>query len=609
MKKIPGFLLITFFFVFNNELQSLYAQKQIIDSLLNCLEKAPDDTFKVETLNRLSSAYLKVNIERAKEFALNSLHYAKKINYKKGIVDSYKHLGAANMYRGNYDEAIKSYLDSYKMAKESNNMEEIANGLSNIGNIYYYKGNYEKAIEYYQKSLKIKECCANDADVSRNLLYIGAVYEVQSNYARAIEYFQKALKIMERHNDQMSVSICLNNIGTVYQFQANYPEAIRYYLEALKISKKHGDKKGMATRLNNIGEIFYCQNKYTKAMEYLHKSLRISEEIGYRASSSLSLNNIGKTYTEEGYFDKAFEFYQKSLKLSNEIGSKISTIESINLLGKLFLKQQEYRRTLKYFQDALIANVPGFIDSIIYKNPKKLNALSKSNLLETLNLKAKTFFLLYCQKSLVNDIETSLGTYDLAFKLINELRNDYSHESTQLLLSENMKDYFVDALNAAITCNHIKSSQKSNEKVFEYLEKSKGSAQNAYFNNLHLMQQANISDSILEKEKDIAINRRFYETAIQKAKAQKDGYDTLLVHDYQDKLFNYSRKYDSLIDIFKNEYPDYYKLKYEQNVASIEGVQNQLDKSSALINYFVADTSLFIAVVNKDSLVYKVTQV
>ncbi len=212
------------------------------------------------------------------------------------------------------------------------------------------------------------------------------------------------------------------------------------------------------------------------------------------------------------------------------------------------------------------------------------------------------------KKKTVENIKASISTYKLVFKLINEMRNDYSHESTKLLLSENTKNYYADAIITALNYNKVIPEQQNDEKSFEYLEKSKSSTLSAYLNDSKMKHSFNIADNLLKKEKEIAINRRFYETSIQKLKSKREGYDTILLNNYQDKLFNYSRQYDSLIITLRNEYPDYYKLKYEQKLADIDDIQKQLDMSSALINYFVADTSLFISVITKDQFAFKIVK-
>ncbi len=727
MKKTLLIVLIIFKVALFSNLQQVSAQnKQIVDSLLNCLEKTTVDTIKVDILNELSKKYLRNNPKKAETYAIRAINHGKKSGYKKGVALSYKTISTAYYYKSNFEKTIEFSHKSLEIYKEINDKSGISKCLNNIGNGYSYMGNYGKAIEFYQKSIHVKNEIGDKKGITASINSIGRIFYYRGNYDKAIEYFKKALKISKELDDKRKISIylnsigainlikynydkaieyykkslnirmeikdkrgitlCLNNIGSVYLSCSNYDKAIKYYLKSLKLTKELGDGIVVSTVLKNIGHVNYIQGNYTRAIEYYQKSLKINKENGnkrqisiclknigainhkqcnyeiaieyYRKSLkiseeleekseisgglnnigvlymdrgnnakageyfnkalrisneieekngiSIALNNIGKIYENQDNLNKAIKYYQKSLQIIIEIGDKINIIHFFNSLGDTYLKQKEYNKAIEYYQKALITNFADFNDSIIYHNPKQLNALSKPLLLDTFNQKARVLYLLFNKGKIMKDIEVSISTYEQVFKLINEMRNDYNHESTKLLLSEKTKKYFTDALLAAIEFNKVKFDYEKSGKAFKNIEKSKSATLGSYLNSLRIKESMNIENTLMDKERDIAINRRFYNTEIQKLKAKKDGYDTLLVEDYQDKLFNYSRQYDTLMITLKEEYPDYYELKYQQNVAKVEDIQKQLSNKGALLNYFVGDTTLFIATITKDTLVYKV---
>ncbi|NJO90492.1 MAG: tetratricopeptide repeat protein, partial [Chloroflexia bacterium] len=307
-------------------------------------------------------------------------------------------------------------------------------------------------------------------------------------------------------------------------------------------------------------------------------------------------------------YKSAEEFVHKSIEIDKKYYSEKNSglaNDYINM-AMILSEKKEFKMALYYYQRAIIANLPDFNDTIVYHNPIKLNGMSRKYLCDALFGKAKASFHVFKESnSAPKQIDFSISTYDLLYQLINEMCNDYNHENTRLVLSEMTKDYFEGALMASMSYDSIKSNDKIPEKTLEYFEKSKSATLNAFLNDLRVKSYLGIADSLIEREKEIAINRRYYETKIQQAKAEKDGYDTLLVQEYQDELFNYSRRYDSLLVVLKDNYPEYYQLKYQQNVATLEQISQQLDNKSALINYFVADTSLFILAVSKNSQVCK----
>ncbi len=544
------------------------------------------------------------NYSKAIENFEKALKISKERRDKRRISSCLHNIGITYNYLGDYVEALEYYQESIKMMKELGDKKEISNVLNSIGLIHFYMSNYEKALEYYEKALKISKDYGDKRVIVSCLHNIGTIYHNQGNNDVATEYYQKTLNILTELGDKRRISKCLLNIGTIHENESNYNRAIDFFQRSMKISKELSSRDITSDCSSAIGLVYYSQGKYKRAIEYLSKSLKIDNEIEDKKGISYSLNNLGNIYMDQGKFDLAIKFFQNSLKIKKEIKDKSAIVYCLNSLSETYLRMHNYNKALLYCQQALIANFSGFNDTIVCHNPNELKALSKPYLLETLNQKAKTLYLQYQKEKTLKDIEVSIYTYGLAFRLINQMRNDYSSENTKLLLSKNTKNQFADALLASI--EHNKSGEDKIDKVFEFLEKSKSATLGSYLSILRIKESMNIEDTLMEKEKDIAIYRRFYDTNIQKIKAQEKGYDTTLLQEYQDKLFNYSRQSDTLMATLKEKHPDYYELKYLQNVAKVEDIQKSLSEKGALLNYFVGDTILFIATVTKDTLVYKV---
>ena len=60
------------------------------------------------------------------------------------------------------------------------------------------------------------------------------------------------------------------------------------------------------------------------------------------------------------------------------------------------------------------------------------------------------------------------------------------------------------------------------------------------------------------------------------------------------KIFDLNRKYDALIYLFETNYPKYHNLKYSGFQKNISSLQKILNKKTALLSYFYADTSIVI---------------
>ena len=529
------------------------------------------------------------------------------------VAKIWSRIGSAFRCLGQYDKAIGFCEKSLGVMEKTlgNNHIDLVDNLRILGVTYGSKGDYDNALNNFQKSLQIRTLTYGEhhPSVINSYRNIGIVYSLKGEDEKALEYFHKNLQksIQTLGKNSHSLAHTYNNIGILYKNLGNYDKAIENYQKGLQLYKENlGEQHPIIINsYRNIGIVYDIKKDYDKAFEFYKKAFQICNQAydEQHPETARSYSDFGAAYYNKGEYNTALEYNLKSLQIRIQaFGEHHPDItRNYNNTGSAYAKKRNYKKALEYFQKALIANLINFNDPNINHNPESLNALSKKYLLETLNNKAKTFYQLYHNRGYAKkEINTSLLTYELAFKLIYEMRNDYNYENTQLLLSENTKSIYAEAIQVALELNKMDTTGKIQGEAFEFMEKSKSATLSAYLNNMELKKYSNITDSLLEKEKDIAINRRKYETKIQQAKSQKDGYDTLLVQNYQDKLFDYSRQYDSLMDTMKHNYPDYFTLKYQQETARVEEIQQQLDENSALINFFASDTSLFICTITKE---------
>ncbi|MGB1241938.1 MAG: CHAT domain-containing protein, partial [Chitinophagales bacterium] len=64
------------------------------------------------------------------------------------------------------------------------------------------------------------------------------------------------------------------------------------------------------------------------------------------------------------------------------------------------------------------------------------------------------------------------------------------------------------------------------------------------------------------------------------------------------QIFELQREYQKLSDTLENKYPDYYQLKYNIEVATVEDLQQQLiEKEETLLEYFVGKKNVYIFVI------------
>jgi len=112
--------------------QNSFMQHEI-DSTLEAMKSVKADTARIYALVTLSKLYgLSGDYLKCISYAEDALRLSEKVNWKKGILDSYNNIGIAKDHLGNYSEALKNYLAAAKISTEINDKQGIGNAYNNI---------------------------------------------------------------------------------------------------------------------------------------------------------------------------------------------------------------------------------------------------------------------------------------------------------------------------------------------------------------------------------------------------------------------------------------------------------------------------------------------
>lgn len=272
-----------------------------LDSLLKAEKIAKDDTSKSNLLNKISTTYLEIDLEKSLDFARRSLALSEKIGFKKGIATAY-------------------FL---------------------MGNVSNYKAEHLEAVNWYKKSLSIRKELFLMSDVGQTYSSIGYCYEDMGNFPEAKKNYLASLKIREQLKDKLGVAKCNSNIGTVYYQNQNLTEALKYLLPALKVFEEIGEKRLIAAASHNIGTIYMYQNK-PEAMAFLKNALKINEELGNRFWKTSNLGSMSELYRRQGNLKESEKCLTTALTILEESGQKEGMINIYNLLSKLNMSQKKY---------------------------------------------------------------------------------------------------------------------------------------------------------------------------------------------------------------------------------------------------------------------------
>ena len=379
-------LLLLFFMSFSYNV--VEAQDAKLDSLENLLRNHQiEDTVRVKLLNETCYASYKNDSTKALSLANEAAELAGKLNFPKGLAQSYYVTGLSLAYNKSDKLALDYILKALKIAEGINNKDLIAKCLIScgvsyaaIGNIpkatecylrakqiaeilrdktlitrsiaylsmiYTGKGDYEKALDGYREILQMLDEKDDSKVRSRIYINIGEIHKYQGNYLQALEFYHKALKIKEKDKEEYGISLSFINIGSICTLQGDYEKSLDYEHQALKIAEKINDKRLISSCYEEIG-IVYLQTNKPEALEYFQKALIIVEKLSYQTPILRIVSKIGDFYRARGDYNEALGNYSRALKISEELSRKRTICETSIKIGGIYLLQKQYSKALDY---------------------------------------------------------------------------------------------------------------------------------------------------------------------------------------------------------------------------------------------------------------------
>jgi signal transduction histidine kinase len=330
MKKI--LYLVSILFSLQN--YSFSQDQVIIDSLEALLKvhnlekiemqiKSPSmyDTTAANILNQIAKVYIGNNIDKAIDYANQSLSLSEQLGYKTGIGNAYNNLGSIFLSKPDYLASLEFYKKALKIREEAGNKKGIAYSYYNIAYVYRQLDNIPEALKNFFASLKIFEELGNKKDIANSYNSIGVIYHDQSNYPEALKNYFASLKIREEIGDKIGIAYCYNNIAIIYRNLRKYPEALKNSFASLKIKEEIGDKTGIANTYSNIGSIHYEQGNYPEALINHFAALKINEETGDKNSIGVDFLNIGLVKLKMNAAKEAKNWQIKGLQIGKAIES------------------------------------------------------------------------------------------------------------------------------------------------------------------------------------------------------------------------------------------------------------------------------------------------
>jgi tetratricopeptide (TPR) repeat protein len=218
---------------------AVHAQKSnVVDSLLQDLANAEEDTARVRLMNEL----------------------------------------ALSVFKSNQDSAFLWLEPAISLAEEIQDSAGLFEVWDTKGRVFERMGKLDSAIYFLKRAESIASMLGDKRRQARSFYFIGRTYRKLNKKRLAISSLNTSLALSTDIKDKSLQFAAVNILGTVYSSMAIYDTSKMYSLRALELQYELGNKIYQAGILRNLGNNASRANKLEKALDYFEQGIAIMEE-------------------------------------------------------------------------------------------------------------------------------------------------------------------------------------------------------------------------------------------------------------------------------------------------------------------------------------------
>ena len=379
-------------------------------------------------------------------------------------------LGYIYERRGQLDRAADYALESLRYGEKLNDNRAIALAYSDLSNIFWKQSKFEIGLQYGLKSLKIfEEIGITDLDYDFALYVVGNNYLSLREYRKAQQYYEHALIIGERYGFYNNLSDIYMSLVDLYAYLNEFEKAVEASTNAMKYAELLKNNFMVMRSWLAQGKLQQLRGQYVSAIESINNSITIAtEDFGDEYYLSQAYETLGKAHAGNHDYQEAYKALAEYEKLKNRIftteadrhTSILRTEFDVAKKDDTILKQENQIQRQRTIRNLVII-MAGLLLWLLLLSYKAIRNKFKINTLLEKQNKEKEFLLKEIHHRVKNNLEMvssllSLQSAQIKDQNVLEALKDNQHRvhsmgmiHQKLYLGDNMasiemKDYFAN---------------------------------------------------------------------------------------------------------------------------------------------------------------------
>ena len=329
---LPTFLLVSSSVV--------VAQSERLDSLLNLLSTAPDDTSKTCLYEYIGNEYSHFgDSEKAKEYYLKQRRLSEKLNDLTGAFRGTVAYCDILTWTGQYDSVLMIYQDLIPIVEAAERQDLMMKLNINLGMAHDNKGHFELAVEYFLKGLAECEKTNNSEGIGIANGLLSLTYDRLGFHEKAIACGEQAV---EAAKGMFYYERTLANLGEVYRTAKEYDKAEKVFLELIELTDDEPNMFARSLSLLGLGQLYFETAAYKQSEQYLLESLEIFEMADYSFGITGAMYTLGQIEFIKHNFRKSEEWAGKALEVAERDMMYTDIYKCLHLLADIDIVNGNY---------------------------------------------------------------------------------------------------------------------------------------------------------------------------------------------------------------------------------------------------------------------------
>jgi signal transduction histidine kinase len=369
-------IVCTFFTGLNSIAQKILS----IDSANYYIKKLPkNDSIKVNTLYRISAAYVSINPDSSLLFAERATSIAENIRYDSGYFIGLKYNADALLAVGKIDALYKLGNDALFYADKINRQQFKGYAYFSMAIAKQYQYQMAAALNLYTKSIPYFEETNNQKNLSRVYQNTASILYEQKAFNKGLVYAKKAIFINEQLKDTLQILTCKAAYANLAYGASHLSEASSIY-KAVLCNNKFNQLNTIHQFfvLHNLGALYYDWKNYDSSLYYFELASSIKKKYQLDFFTVQHLSKKASVYIKLGNFKNAEILL---LQAKKNIDSETDMQDYLEAWAEYYTGNGEYSKATGYLNQLLqykdsinsIETKTAFaqMDSVLYDNEKQ----------------------------------------------------------------------------------------------------------------------------------------------------------------------------------------------------------------------------------------------